>query len=196
MKNLCIFCGSSPGKDPAYEKGARQLGQALVAANITLVYGGASVGLMGALADSVLEAGGEAVGVIPEGLVHKEISHPGLTKLHVVGSMHERKAMMAELSEGFIALPGGTGTMEEFFEVFTWAQLGEHEKPCGLLDIAGYFDPLVAFLDHMVEQRFLRDHHRDMILHDTEPALLLDRFARYKPSGLTRWTVGQGPEES
>ena len=196
MKNLCVFCGSSSGTNPAYEKGARQLGQALVAADVRLVYGGASVGLMGALADSVLEAGGEAVGVIPEGLVHKEISHPGLTELHVVGSMHERKALMAELSEGFIALPGGTGTMEEFFEVFTWAQLGEHGKPCGLLDIEGYFDPLVAFLDHMVEQGFLKDYHRAIILHDTDPASLLERFAGYEPSGRFRWTEGREPEGS
>lgn len=196
MKNLCVFCGSSPGKEPAYEKGARELGRALVAAEVRLVYGGASVGLMGTLADSVLEGGGEAVGVIPEGLVHKEISHSGLTKLHVVGSMHERKALMAELSEGFIALPGGTGTMEEFFEVFTWAQLGEHEKPCGLLDVEGYFDPLVAFLDHMVEQGFLKEHHRTIILHDTEPASLLDRFACYEPSGRFRWTGEQEPEEA
>ena len=187
MKNLCVFCGSSSGADPAYEKGARELGRALVEANITLVYGGASVGLMGAVADSTLGAGGEVVGVIPEGLVHKEISHRGLTELHVVDSMHERKALMAELSDGFIALPGGTGTMEEFFEVFTWAQLGEHTKPCGLLDIAGYFDPLVAFLDHMVDRGFLREHHRNMILHDTEPASLLDRFANYKAPGRARW---------
>lgn len=188
MNTLCVFCGSSSGTDPAYEEGARSLGRALVRANVTLVYGGASVGLMGAVADSVLGAGGEAVGVIPEGLVHKEISHPGLTELHVVGSMHERKAMMAELSEGFITLPGGTGTMEEFFEVFTWAQLGEHDKPCGLLDVAGYFDPLVAFLDHMVERGFLKEHHRAMILHDTDPASLLDRFAHYEAPGSHRWT--------
>jgi uncharacterized protein (TIGR00730 family) len=138
LRSVCVFCGSRPGNDPAYAAGARRLGRTLAEEGITLVYGGGRVGLMGVVADTILDAGGEVTGVIPKALVEREIAHPGLTYLRVVGSMHERKALMSELSEGFIALPGGTGTLEEFFEVLTWAQLGEHEKPCGLLNLAGY----------------------------------------------------------
>ncbi|MBA3390547.1 MAG: TIGR00730 family Rossman fold protein [Rubrobacter sp.] len=187
MNSICVFCGSRPGTDPAYEVAARCLGQALAQANITLVYGGGNVGLMGVVADAALEAGGEVVGVIPEALMRREIGHPGLTKLHVVASMHERKAKMAELSDGFVALPGGTGTLEEFFEVLTWAQLGEHEKPCGLLDIAGYYGPLLAVFDHMVEKGFLKDHHREMLLLERDPTTLLERFARYEPPRVAKW---------
>ncbi len=187
MNSICVFCGSRPGTDPAYEVAARCLGQALAQANITLVYGGGNVGLMGVVADAALEAGGEVVGVIPEALMRREIGHPGLTKLHVVASMHERKAKMAELSDGFVALPGGTGTLEEFFEVLTWAQLGEHEKPCGLLDIAGYYGPLLAVFDHMVEKGFLKDHHREMLLVERDPTTLLERFARYEPPRVAKW---------
>ena len=187
MNSICVFCGSRPGTDPAYEVAARCLGQALAQANITLVYGGGNVGLMGVVADAALEAGGEVVGVIPEALMRREIGHPGLTKLHIVASMHERKAKMAELSDGFVALPGGTGTLEEFFEVLTWAQLGEHEKPCGLLDIAGYYGPLLAVFDHMVEKGFLKDHHREMLLLERDPTTLLERFARYEPPRVAKW---------
>jgi uncharacterized protein (TIGR00730 family) len=187
VNSICVFCGSRPGTDPAYEVAARCLGQALAQANITLVYGGGNVGLMGVVADAALEAGGEVVGVIPEALMRREIGHPGLTKLHVVASMHERKAKMAELSDGFVALPGGTGTLEEFFEVLTWAQLGEHEKPCGLLDIAGYYGPLLAVFDHMVEKGFLKDHHREMLLLERDPTTLLERFARYEPPRVAKW---------
>jgi len=187
VNSICVFCGSRSGTDPAYEVAARCLGQALAQANITLVYGGGNVGLMGVVADAALEAGGEVVGVIPEALMRREIGHPGLTKLHVVASMHERKAKMAELSDGFVALPGGTGTLEEFFEVLTWAQLGEHEKPCGLLDIAGYYGPLLAVFDHMVEKGFLKDHHREMLLLERDPTTLLERFARYEPPRVAKW---------
>ncbi len=155
--------------------------------DITLVYGGGHVGLMGVVADSVLEAGGTVIGVMPRALVEREISHSGLTELHVVGSMHERKAIMAELAEGFIALPGGTGTLEEFFEVLTWAQLGEHQKPCGLLNTAGYYDPLLQFFDHMVEQRFLKEEHRALMLVEENPESLLGRFATYEPPKTAKW---------
>lgn len=187
MKSICVFCGSSFGTAPAYEEAARRLGRMLADEGITLIYGGGNVGLMGAVADAALEAGGEVIGVIPKALMRREIGHPGLTELHVVGSMHERKAKMAELSEGFVALPGGTGTLEELFEVLTWAQLGEHDKPCGLLDVAGYYGPLLAVLDHMVEQGFLEEQHRKMLLVEREPAALLERFARYEPPRVAKW---------
>jgi uncharacterized protein (TIGR00730 family) len=187
LRSICVFCGSRPGNDPAYEAGARLLGRTLAEAGISLVYGGGHVGLMGVVAGAVLDAGGEVTGVIPKALVEREIAHPGLTDLRVVGSMHERKAMMSELSEGFIALPGGTGTLEEFFEVQTWAQLGEHEKPCGLLSVAGYFDPLVALLDHMVARGFLSEEHRAMVLVETEPKPLLDAFTQYRPPKTVKW---------
>jgi uncharacterized protein (TIGR00730 family) len=187
LRSICVFCGSRPGNDPAYEAGARRLGLTLAEAGIRLVYGGGHVGLMGVVADAVLDAGGEVTGVIPKALVQREISHTGLTDLRVVGSMHERKAMMSELSEGFIALPGGTGTLEEFFEVQTWAQLGEHEKPCGLLNVAGYFDPLVSLFDHMVAKGFLSEEHRAMVLVETEPKPLLDAFTHYRPPKTVKW---------
>lgn len=187
MRSVCVFCGSRYGKDAAYEAAARELGRTLAARGITLVYGGARVGLMGIVADAALEAGGEVVGVIPEALVEREISHAGITRLHKVGSMHERKALMSELSEGFIALPGGTGTLEEFFEVQTWAQLGEHAKPCGLLNAGGYFDPLIALFDHMVAEGFLSEKHRAMILVETQPGALLESFARYEPPAVPKW---------
>lgn len=187
MRSVCVFCGSSFGVDPAYEEGAKWLGRTLAEANITLVYGGGNVGLMGVVADAALDAGGEVVGVIPRALLDREIGHQGLTKLHVVGSMHERKAKMAALSDGFIALPGGTGTLEELFEVLTWAQLGEHDKPCGLLNVAGYYDPLLAVFEHMVERGFLKEEHRRMLLVEKEPAALLGRFARYEPPRRAKW---------
>jgi uncharacterized protein (TIGR00730 family) len=155
--------------------------------DITLVYGGGHVGLMGVVADASLAASGEVIGVMPRTLVEREIAHNGLTKLHVVGSMHERKALMAELSDGFVALPGGTGTLEEFFEVLTWAQLGEHRKPCGLLNVAGYYDPLLAVFDHMVARDFLSDKHRGMFVVERYPERLLESFANYEPSTITKW---------
>jgi hypothetical protein len=187
MRHLCVFCGSSPGAGPAYAEGARQLGRTLATAGVGLVYGGAQVGLMGVLADTVLAAGGQVVGVIPRALQELEIAHTGLTSLRVVGSMHERKAMMAELADGFVALPGGMGTLEELFEVLTWAQLGMHRKPCGLLDIDGYFTALLRFLDHMVEQGFLRAEHRAMLLVEDEPERLLARLDAYEAPAVVKW---------
>jgi uncharacterized protein (TIGR00730 family) len=187
MRSICVFCGSSSGNDLAYEDAARSLGETLAESGITLVYGGGHVGLMGIVANAALASGGEAVGVIPHSLVEREIAHNGLTDLHVVGSMHERKAMMSELSEGFIALPGGTGTMEEFFEVLTWAQLGEHGKPCGLLNVAEYYDPLLAVFDHMVANGFLSEANRSIVIVETEPITLLGKFKEYRPPQTPKW---------
>ncbi|HET7478932.1 MAG TPA: TIGR00730 family Rossman fold protein [Rubrobacteraceae bacterium] len=193
MRSICVFCGSRPGADPAYAEAAGALGRALAEAGVTLVYGGGHVGLMGVVADAALGAGGEVIGVMTRALVEREIAHTGLTKLHVVVSMHERKALMADLSEGFIALPGGTGTLEEFFEVLTWAQLGEHQKPCGLLNIAGYYDPLLTVFDHMVERGFVSREHRRLVLVESGPTAMLDAFARYSPPKTVKWLT---PEET
>lgn len=187
MHRICVFCGSSVGADPRYQAGAENLGRLLAARGIEVVYGGGSVGLMGALADATLAAGGRVIGVIPRTLWEREVGHRGLTALHIVESMHERKALMAELADAFVALPGGAGTLEEFSEVWTWAQLGLHAKPCGLLDIGGYYDPLIAFLDRMVEQRFLRPEHRAMVLAGTDAEELLARFAAYVPPAVPKW---------
>ena len=187
MRNLCVFCGSRSGTEVAYDEAARALGRALAADGIRLVYGGGRVGLMGVVADAALGAGGEVVGVIPRALLEREIAHSGLTDLRVVGSMHERKALMSKFSEGFIALPGGTGTLEEFFEVLTWAQLGEHRKPCGLLNAGRYYDPLLAVFDHMVQQGFLSEEHRAMVLVETEPEALLEALAGYVPPRVVKW---------
>jgi uncharacterized protein (TIGR00730 family) len=187
MKRICVFLGSSVGLRPEYADAARQLGRELVRRSLGLVYGGANLGLMAILADSVLAEGGEVIGVIPQMLVEKEIAHQGLTELHVVDSMHERKALMADLADGFIALPGGLGTFEEFFEVWTWGQLGLHAKPCGLLDVCGYFHHLIQFLDHAVEERFLRQENRNLLLWATEPDKLLDLFENYRPSHVPKW---------
>jgi len=187
LGSICVFCGSRPGNDPAYEAGARRLGRTLAERGTTLVYGGGRVGLMSVVADAALDGGGEAIGVIPKALVNREISHTGLTHLHVVGSMHERKALMSELSDGFVALPGGSGTLEEFFEVQTWAQLGEHQKPCGLLNVGGYYDPLLALFDHMVAKGFLSEEHRAMVLVESEPEPLLDAFTLYQPPQTPKW---------
>ncbi len=184
MKHLAVFCGSSNGASKAYREGAIQLGEELAKREITLVYGGASVGIMGAVANAVLENGGEVIGVIPKMLEDREISHPDLTKLLVVQSMHERKAKMAELAEGFIALPGGPGTLEEFIEVFTWAQLGVHQKPCGLLNINHYYDPLVSLFNHMADQEFLHGKYRSMALVDSSPKHLLEKFYTYQPPSI------------
>jgi uncharacterized protein (TIGR00730 family) len=187
MKCLCVFTGSSPGARPDYGEAAQALGQALVTRELGLVYGGGNVGLMGILADTVLEQGGHVTGVIPESLVRREVAHTRLSEQHVVGSMHERKAMMAELSSGFIALPGGIGTLEETFEILTWAQLGFHAKPCGLLDVCGYYTELLAFLDRSVEERFVKPEHRALLEVQTSPDAILDAFERYEPPSVTKW---------
>jgi uncharacterized protein (TIGR00730 family) len=181
VERVCVYCGSSPGHDPAYRRAAREMGEELVARDLGLVFGGGSVGLMGTVADAVIDGGGEAVGVIPEALEAKEVAHGGLTELAVVGSMHERKQRMVELSDGFVALPGGLGTLEELFEVLTWAQLGIHEKPCGVLNVAGFYDGLVSHLDGATEAGFVSPAHRDLARVETEPAALLDAFVRYEP---------------
>jgi uncharacterized protein (TIGR00730 family) len=187
LKNICVYCGSSPGKRDAYTTNARALAETLVSRDIGLVYGGASIGIMGAVADHVLRLGGRAVGVIPEALMRKEVAHYRLTELHVMQSMHERKMRMAELSDGFIALPGGLGTLEELFEIWTWAQLGFHHKPCGLLNAEGYYDPLIQFLDHAVTEQFVQESHRLMLIVESEPERLLDRFASYQPPMVKIW---------
>jgi uncharacterized protein (TIGR00730 family) len=184
---LCIFCGSSPGARPGYAAATEELARLLAQRGIGIVYGGASVGLMGLLADTALEAGGEVIGVIPAALQKKEIGHTGLTHLEVVSSMHERKALMAELSNGFVALPGGSGTLEELFEVFTWSQLGLHRKACALLNVAGYYDGLAAFLDHAVAERFLRPEHRAMLLCEDSPLAVLDALGRFEPPVVDKW---------
>ncbi|WP_294748024.1 TIGR00730 family Rossman fold protein [uncultured Exiguobacterium sp.] len=180
MNRLAVFCGSKDGAHPVFREAAGKLGQALAARGIGLVYGGSRVGTMGAVADATLAAQGQAVGVLPHFLQEKELAHPGLTELHLVHSMHERKAKMSELADGFIILPGGPGTMEEFFEVFTWAQLGLHEKPCGVLNIDGYYDPLIALFNTMERQGFLIPEHRAMLIVESDPNRLLERFATYE----------------
>ncbi len=177
-RRICVFTGSRHGARSEYAEAARRLGRELVARGYGLVYGGGKVGLMTVIADTVLELKGHVTGVIPSSLVSKEVAHLGLTALRVVDSMHERKALMAELSDGFIAMPGGIGTMEELFEVISWAQLGLHEKPCALLNVMGYYDPLLRFLDHGVEQDFIKPKHRELLLEESDPARLLDRFAK------------------
>jgi hypothetical protein len=177
MKSVCVYCGSNSGRLAAYSSAARALGKALVDRDIRLVYGGSHLGMMGVVADEVLRLGGQAVGVIPESLVQKEVAHKSLTELRITQSMHERKALMAELSDGFVALPGGIGTLEELFEVWTWAQLGFHGKPCGLLNVEGYFDSLTAFLDHAVAEQFVKSAHRSILMVENDPEKLLDRFA-------------------
>jgi hypothetical protein len=181
MARLCVFCGSSTGRDPAYAASAAQVGRILAERGIGLVYGGGRVGLMGVLADAALAAGGEVIGVIPQALLDREVGHLGLTELRVVDSMHTRKALMSELSDGFIALPGGIGTLEELFEVWTWAQLGLHRKPCGLLNVDGFFTPLVDFLDRQVAAGFIHPTYRAMLAVTSTLEELLARFAAYEP---------------
>jgi len=187
INRVCVYCGSSPGKNPAFSLAASRLAQVMCERGIGLVYGGAAVGVMGVLANAVLEAGGEAIGVIPRSLAVKEVAHANLSELHVVASMHDRKAMMAELADGFIALPGGWGTLEELFEILTWAQLGFHEKPCGLLNVEGYYDGLIGFLDNAIEQQFVREVCRPMLMTAIEPASLLDQFAVYRAPKVRKW---------
>ena len=193
MKRICVYCGSSPGRAPRYAAAARHLGAELAQRGIGLVYGGASIGIMGVVADAALEYGAEVIGVLPHFFADKEVAHQGLDRLLVVDSMHERKARMAELSDGFIALPGGWGTLEEIFEVLTWAQLGLHEKPCGLLDVDGYFAELYGFLERAVAEGFVREEYRPMIMRDDSAGRLLDRFAAYRAPRVRKWI---GPEET
>ena len=187
MKRILVFCGSSPGRLPEYTESGAELGRLMAQRGLGVVYGGASVGVMGALADGALEAGGEVIGVIPRRLTELEIAHAGLTDLRIVETMHERKALMHELSDAVIALPGGAGTLDELFELFTWSQLGLHRKPMGLLDVADYWQPLLAFLDHAVYERFIRAAHRDMLLVERDGAALIDRLARYEHPAQDKW---------
>lgn len=187
MKSVCVFCGSSPGNDPVHAEGARAMGTEIARRGLTLVYGGGAVGLMGIVADAALAAGGEVHGVIPRALREKEVGHNGLTRLEVVETMHIRKARMAELSDGFVAMSGGIGTFEEIFEIWTWGQLGIHGKPLGFFNIAGFYDPLAAFLDNTASAGFLRQAHRDMAMTESDPAALLDKMAAYKPLAQIKW---------
>lgn len=187
MDRISIFCGSASGNRPEYVQSARRIGTLLADRGIGLVYGGAKVGLMGEVADAALARGGYVIGVIPRALVEKEVAHQNLTDLRIVGSMHERKAMMAELSDAFVALPGGFGTMEEFFEVLTWSQLGLHGKPCGLLNVGGYYDPLLTFFNHAVTEGFVSAKHAELVLADSEPAKLLERLTRWHAPRTPKW---------
>ncbi len=187
MKNICVFCGSRDGALPAYSLAARRLGKLIVQRGMGLVYGGADIGLMREVAEGALRERGNVTGVIPGGLVDKEIQHRALTELLVVENMHQRKAKMADLSEAFITLPGGLGTLEEFFEVLSWAQLGLHAKPCALLNVEGYYDGLIAFLDHAVEHRFVSPAHRQLVLVEKTPDALLDAVAAYQPPAVDLW---------
>jgi uncharacterized protein (TIGR00730 family) len=192
IRRLCVYAGSNAGSHPAYAAAARELARLLAGRGIGLVYGGGAVGLMGVLADTILAEGGDAIGVIPQALVDREVGHGGLTEQHVVASMHERKALMEELSDGFVAIPGGIGTLEELIEVYTWSQLGLHRKPMGALNVRGYYDPLAAMLDHAVAEGFLREAHRAALLIADEPAELLDRFAGWEPPTASKWLERPG----
>lgn len=188
INHLAVFCGSSSGIINAYIESAEELGRELARNNKTLIYGGAQVGCMGALADAALHSGGNVIGVIPEKLRDVEIAHNQLTELHVVNTMHERKSKMAELADGFVALPGGAGTLEEWFEVFTWSQLGYHEKPCGLLNVNNFFDPLINMLDHTIEQGFMNEIYREMIIISSSPKELLEKMDCYSSNHTVKWT--------
>lgn len=187
MQRICVYCGSSAGARPDYQAAAREFAATLVDNDIELVYGGAAKGLMGVIADEVLTRGGAVHGVIPKSLEDKEIAHTSLTRLHVVATMHDRKSMMAALSDGFVALPGGYGTLEELIEIVTWGQLAFHDKPAGVLNVAGYFDALLAFLDHMVAEKFLKPENRAMLLSDSSAAGLLGQLERYRPPDVQKW---------
>jgi len=192
MKSVCVFCGSSSGNDRRYEEAARDTGYALARAGVRLVYGGGRVGLMGVTADAVLSAGGQVTGVIPRALFKREIAHSGVADMRVVESMHERKELMATLSDGFIALPGGAGTLEEIFEQWTWSQLGIHAKPCGFLNVNGYFSPLLEMIGRMVEEGFLARSFASMLAIETDPDKLLHRFRAYQPP-TNKWSMQGGP---
>ncbi len=186
IRRVCIFCGSSTGTRPAYAEAARKVGGLLGKWGVGIVYGGGQIGMMGILADAALEAGGEVIGVIPRFLIDRELGHSGVTELRIVETMHERKALMADLSQAFIALPGGFGTLEELCEMLTWAQLGLHPNPCGVLNIEGFFDPLLSFLDHAVEEGFLAERHRSLLLESSDPEFLLDGLFRFVPPDLPK----------
>jgi uncharacterized protein (TIGR00730 family) len=194
VDRICVYAGSNHGNDPAYAEAAAGLARTLAERGIGVVYGGGKVGLMGVVADTALAAGAEVIGVMPQDLIDREIGHDGLTELRVVGSMHERKAQMAELSDGFIALPGGAGTLEELIEVYTWSQLGLHRKPMGVLNVRGYYDGLAALLDHAVQEGFLREQHRAALHVADEPAELLDRFDGWEPATVGKWLDRTGIE--
>ena len=196
MRYVCVFCGSSAGTRPAYVEAARAVGTALATQGLGLVYGGSKVGLMGAVADATLAAGGEAVGVIPEFLAAKEIAHTGLTGLHVVRSMHERKALMADLADAFVALPGGYGTLEELLEILTWGQLGLHRKPIALLNIEGYYDPLLALFDHAVGEGFLSPTLRGLALQSTDPTELIELLRTHRPQAQDKWSEQRESEQA
>jgi len=187
MRAICVFCGASAGNRPAYAEAARSLAAMLAERDLTLIYGGGSIGVMGVLADAMLAGGGRVIGVLPEHLSRREVAHAGVTEMHIVGSMHERKALMARRADAFIALPGGLGTLEELFEVLTWSQLGLHSKPCALLNVDDYYDPLIAFLDGAVARGFVRPRHREMLLIDSHPARLLDRIGAYVAPAVEKW---------
>lgn len=186
-KSICVFCGSNAGRQELYRTAAQSVGTRLAQSGVQVVFGGGSCGLMGAVADAALEAGGRVVGVIPKGIERREVAHRGLSELHIVRSMHDRKAMMTELSDGFLALPGGLGTLEELFEVLSWAQLGIHEKPVALLNVGGYFDPLLAFLDSAMEEGFVRPEHHALLIHDDDADQLLAKMDAYEPTIAQKW---------
>lgn len=187
VRRICVFCGSSRGARPAYAESAKALAQHLATTRIGIVYGGSNAGLMGILADAALQAGGEVIGVIPRSLVEKERAHRGLSELRIVESMHERKALMAELSDAFVALPGAFGTFEEFCEVLTWTQLGLHRKPCGILNVEGYYDTLLALFDHAVREKFLKPEHRALVISDPCPESLVATLLGYQPPAVPKW---------
>jgi uncharacterized protein (TIGR00730 family) len=187
MQAVAVFCGSNFGRRPEFAAAARETGATIAGRGLRLVYGGARVGLMGELAAGALAAGGAVIGVMPAPLVAREIAHTGLAKLHIVGSMHERKAMMADLADGFLALPGGAGTLEELFEIWTWGQLGYHQKPVGVLNVEGFYDDLLAFFAKQTDEQFMRTEHRDMLIVEADPRRLLDRFADYRPPTVGKW---------
>jgi uncharacterized protein (TIGR00730 family) len=187
MKSVCVFCGSSVGRQPEYIEGARRLGNLIATKKMTLVYGGGNIGLMREVADSALSAGGKVIGVMPRSIVEKEIAHKDITKLHIVGSMHERKALMAEISDGFIALPGGFGTIDELFEIMTWNQLEIISKPTGLLNINGFFDQLINYISHAVSEKFVRKEHQENLIVDVDETRLLNRMAEFRPVAAEKW---------
>jgi len=187
MKRICVFCGANTGKRDQYSTAAKELAEELVSREIEIVYGGGRIGLMGVLAEKAIELGGRVIGVIPESLATKEVAHDSISELIVVGSMHQRKAKMAELSDGFISLPGGIGTIEETFEMLTWSQLGFHNKPCGIINVAGFYNKLIEFLNHISEEKFFMDIYRRMLIVETDPSALLERFEQYKPPQVKHW---------
>jgi len=187
MKRICVFCGANTGKRDQYSTAAKDLAEELVSREIEIVYGGGRIGLMGVLAERAIELGGRVIGVIPESLATKEVAHDSISELIVVGSMHQRKAKMAELSDGFISLPGGIGTIEETFEMLTWSQLGFHNKPCGIINVEGFYDKLIEFLNHTSEEKFFMDIYRRMLIVETDPSALLEKFEQYKPPQVKHW---------